>query len=95
MSGPSASADDEGYRLISIDVIRAPEGCTGSDWHVYRIARGEDEIVGYRQGDAVRVAADVETIVSGLNERRHWTKSKAPSKDQRRASAAARRAAAK
>jgi len=86
---------DESYRLISIDAVRAPEGCTGSNWHVYRIARGEHAITGYRQCDAARIVADVETIVAALNDRRHWAKSKVPTKHQRRAAAAARRAAAK
>jgi hypothetical protein len=70
------SAGDESYRLISIDAVRAPEGCMGSDWHVYRIAQGGNGITGYRSGDLERVKADVETIVTALNERRQWTKGK-------------------
>ena len=88
------SAGDERYRLISIDAVRTPEDCMGSDWHRYRIAQGENEITGYRCGDLVRVTADVEAIVTALNERREWRKSKAPSKHQRNAAAAARRARA-
>ena len=71
------NADDEAYRLISIDAVRAPQGCTGGDWHSYRIAQGENGITGYRRGDLAQVKVDVETIVSALNERRQWTKSKA------------------
>jgi hypothetical protein len=88
------SEDDERYRLISIVAARAPEGCTGSDWHVYRIAQGENGITGYRRGDLARVTVEVETIVTALNGRRRWAKDKAASKSQRRAAAAARRAAA-
>ena len=88
------SADDERYRLISIDAVRAPEGCTGTDWHIYRIAQGVNGITGYRHGELARVTTDVEAIVTALNGRRQWTKTKAPSKYQRRA-AAARRAAAR
>lgn len=86
------SADDERYRLISIDAVRAPEGCSGTDWHIYRIAQGENGITGYRRGDFAGVTAEVETIVSALNERRQWPKGKAPSHSQRRAAAAARAA---
>jgi hypothetical protein len=86
-------ADDESYRLVSLHAVRAPEGCIGSDWHIYRIAQGENGITGYRRGDLVRIRADVETIVTALNERRQWAKSKASAKNPRRAAAAARRAA--
>jgi hypothetical protein len=91
-SAPEQSADEERYRLISIDAVRAPEGCTGTDWHIYRIAQGENGITGYRHGDLARVTTDVEAIVTALNGRRRWTKTKPPSKYQRRAAAAARRA---
>jgi hypothetical protein len=88
-------ADAEMYRLVSIDAVRAPEGCTGGDWHAYKIAQGENGITGYRRGDLVRVRADVGGIVAALNERRQWTKRKAVTSTERRAAAAARRAAAK
>jgi hypothetical protein len=68
--------DEDRYRVISIDAVRAPEGCSGSDWHSYRIAQGENGITGYRRGDLARVTADVETIVTALNSRRHWAKGK-------------------
>ena len=89
---PDLDVDDERYRLISIDAVRAPEGCTGNDWHVYKIAQGENGITGYRHGKLASVTTEVEAIVTALNGRRHWTKTKAPSKYQRRAAAAARRA---
>ena len=89
------SADGESYRLVSIDAVRAPDGCNGSDWHIYRIVQGENEITGYRRGELARVTADIETIVSALNGRRQWTKSKEPSRAQRRAAAAARGAVVK
>ena len=89
------TVDHEPYRLLSIDAVRAPEGCMGNDWHVYRIAQGENGITGYRRGDLAGVRADVETIVTALNGRRQWTKNKALSTHERRAAAAARRAAAR
>jgi hypothetical protein len=85
------SAADECYRLISIDAVRAPEDCMGSDWHRYRIAQGGNGITGYRCGNLARVTADVEAIVTALNQRRDWKKIK-DSKSQRRAVAAAQRA---
>lgn len=95
-AAPADETDDhERYRLISIDAVRPPDGCIGSDWHVYRIAQGENGITGYRRGELARVRADVETIITALNGRRQWTKDKVPPKSQRRAAAAARRAAAK
>ena len=87
------SAADECYRLISIDAVRAPENCSGSDWHRYRIAQGENGITGYRCGNLARVTAGVEAIVTGLNERRDWKENK-DSKSRRRAAAAALRAQA-
>ncbi len=93
--GVDERVDDERYRLISIDPVRAPEGCSGSDWHVYRIAQGVNAITGYRRGDFARVTVDVETIVTALNGRRRWAKDKALSKSERRAAAAARAANAK
>jgi hypothetical protein len=83
----------EGYRLVSIEAVRAPPGCGGKDWFVYRITQGENAITGYRRGDRDRVGAEVDTIVAGLNGRREWTKRKKDAKGERRA-AAARRAAA-
>ena len=94
LGGGAPRGDDACYRLMSIDSVGAPEGCTGSDWHIYRIALGGNEITGYRRGDLARVSEVVDTIVIALNERRDW-KTKATSKAQRRAGAAARRAAAK
>lgn len=81
------------YRLISIDAAGAPEGCTGEDWFIYRIAQDGNAITGYRCGSLERVSADVQSIVTSLNGRRNWTKNKPISGRQRRATAAARRAA--
>ena len=91
---PDENAGDESYRLMGVDAVRAPEGCVGSDWYIYRIARGENWITGYRHGELPRIRADVEDIVTALNGRRKWAKSPATSKSHRRA-AAARRAAAR
>jgi hypothetical protein len=93
--GPDEKIDDERYRLISIDAVRAPEGCAGRDWHVYRITQGKNGITGYRRGDLAGVRADVEAIVTALNGRRQWTKSNETSRSRRRAATAARRVAAK
>jgi hypothetical protein len=90
-SGGGAPGDksvDERYRLISIAAVRAPEGCAGSDWHVYRIAQGENGITGYRRGDPAGVKADVEAILIALNERRRWATSKSTAKNNRAAAAA-------
>jgi hypothetical protein len=84
--------NDEYYRLISIDFARAPDGCTGEDWFVYRIAQGKNDIKGYRCGSRERVSEEVQSIVTALNGRREWPK---VSKSRRRAAAAARRRAAK
>jgi hypothetical protein len=86
---------DECYRIVSIDAVRAPEGCSGGNWHIYRIAQGDNGITGYRRGDTAGVRGEVELIVAALNDRRQWTKSKELLKSQRRAASAARRTAAK
>ena len=88
------SASDERYRLVSIDAVRAPDDCLGSDWHRYRIAQGENGITGYRCGDLARVTADVEAIVTALNERREWRKGKAPPKKSGRPATAVQSTAA-
>jgi len=61
---------EEAYRLLEIEPVRAPEGCTGRDWLIYRIQQGNNLITGYRQGDMRAATAEVERIVAGLNERR-------------------------
>jgi hypothetical protein len=97
LSGGDPTVDDvdeESYRLLSIEGVRAPEGCAGRDWFVYRIAQGGNEITGYRRGARDQVGAEVETIVSNLNDRRQWTKSKKDAQAERRAAAARRHAAA-
>ena len=96
--GQDAARDDDGgeaerYRLISIDAADAPDGCSGGDWFVYRIAQGKNGITGYRSGSLESVSADVQSLVASLNGRRTWTKTKPALDRQRRAAAAARRAA--
>jgi hypothetical protein len=88
------TADSERYRLVSIEAARAPQGGAAGNWFLYRIAQGANPITGYRRGDRDSVNAEVEAIVAALNGRRVWTKSKADSKAQRRAAAAARRKSA-
>jgi hypothetical protein len=85
--------DDNCYRLTSIVAADAPDGCTGGDWFIYRITQGGNAITGYRCGSVERVSADVESIVTSLNDRRNWPRVKQVSDRQRRATAAARRAA--
>jgi hypothetical protein len=79
-TAPADAAGDPSYRLVSIAATRAPGGCTGSDWLVYRIAQGDNLITGYRRGDLPTVTIAVEQIVRVLNERRVWAKSATRSK---------------
>ena len=72
----AVEADDERFRLISIASARAPSGCSGHDWLMYRIAQGKNIITGYRRGDLKAASAEVETIVTSLNERRVSAKAK-------------------
>jgi hypothetical protein len=72
---PSAG-DEEGFRLVVIEPVRAPEGCVGRDWLVYRIAQGGNIITGYRQGELRAATAEVEKIVDTLNERRVSSKNR-------------------
>jgi hypothetical protein len=64
------AAVDDSYRLESISPARAPTGAAGRDWLSYRIIQGANVISGLRQGSLTAVTAEVEKIVSGLNERR-------------------------
>jgi hypothetical protein len=89
------TAADESYRLLSIDAVRAPQGCTGNDWHIYRISQGENGITGYRRGNLTQVKAEVETILTALNERRQWSKRKAAPRSGHRAAAAPKHEAGK
>ena len=84
-----SSAHDEPYRLMSVDPVRAPEGCTGGDWFIYRISRARNAITGYRRGTLEGVNAEVATIVSALNGRREWTKTKPIANRRRRKAVAA------
>jgi hypothetical protein len=38
--------DDRSYRLVSINAAHAPDGCSGGDWFVHRIAQGGNGITG-------------------------------------------------
>jgi hypothetical protein len=69
---PRAEEDAEGvaFRLVSVAATGTPDGCAGRDWLVYHIAQGANVIMGYRRGTVKTVTAEVELIVSGLNERR-------------------------
>jgi hypothetical protein len=73
-TAPSAAEIDESFQLDSVSTTKAPTGCTGRDWFVYRISQGRNVITGYRQGDLKAVRQEVEQIVVGLNERRHTRK---------------------
>jgi hypothetical protein len=66
----NGDAVDDGFRLVSIRHTPAPTGNAGRDWYVYRIAQGANIINGYRHGELAAVTAEVEKIVTGLNERR-------------------------
>jgi hypothetical protein len=84
----SSEVPGESYRLVSIEAVLTPEGCTGRNWHLYRIAQGENEITGYRCGEIGRVKVDVELIVAALNDRRQWSKGSERARNPRRAAAA-------
>lgn len=81
----TADPQGEDFRLLSISATRAPNGCAGRDWFIYRIAQGENIITGYRRGDLATASAEVETIVIALNGRRRSTKPKPGRKPGRRA----------
>ena len=87
------AGNEESYRLVGIEPARAPEGCTGRDWLIYRISQGHNLITGYRQGDLVAETAEVERIVVGLNERRIASKGRPGPKPKASASTAAPAAA--
>jgi hypothetical protein len=88
-STPASDANqEEAYRLVAIEPVRAPEGCTGRDWLIYRIAQGENVITGYRQGDLRAATAEVERIIVGLNERRIASKGRPGPKPKPSAGAA-------
>jgi hypothetical protein len=85
---------EEAYRLLTIEPVRTPEGCTGRDWHLYRISQGANLITGYRQGDLRAATAEVERIVVGLNERRVASKGRPGPKPKGAPASAAAPAAA-
>jgi hypothetical protein len=73
---------------VAVEPVRTPEGCTGRDWHVYRITQGGNVITGYRQGDLRAATSEVERIVVGLNERRVASKGRPGPKPKGSAAAA-------
>lgn len=87
------NAAGEAFRLVGVESVTTPEGCSGADWFVYRIAQGANAITGYRRGNRESVSGEAETIVVALNERREWKKSKLSPADKRKAAALARAAA--
>ena len=83
----AADADAEAFRLVSITSVRAPTGCEGRDWLLYRIAQGRNMITGDRRGDLPTANVEVEKIVTSLNERRRSSKAKAGRKSGPRSAA--------
>jgi hypothetical protein len=83
------ASNEESYRLVALEHAHAPEGHTGRDWLIYRIAQGNNVITGYRRGDLRAATADVERIVAGLNERRIASKGRPGPKPKTSAGAAA------
>lgn len=75
---------DAQYRVVSVQRSSAPSGSAGADWHMYSIARGDNVIRGYRRGDVASVTVDAEKIVSGLNERRNFGRSRVEMRPGRR-----------
>ena len=90
----NGSAVDDGFRLVSISHTTAPTGSAGRDWFVYRIAQGTNFINGYRRGELEAVTAEVEKIVTGLNERRVVKRGRVVLRPGRPTAAAATAAAA-
>ena len=86
--------EGDAYRLIGVESVETPEGCTGANWFVYRIAQGVNAITGFRRGNRESVRGEAETIVVALNERREAKKPKVSLADRRKAAAVARAAAA-
>lgn len=76
-------AEADCYGIVTVEPTRAPEGCAGAGWFIYRIARGKNEITGYRQGSRAAVHAEVNMLVDGLNGRRHLSDG-APTASSRR-----------
>jgi hypothetical protein len=72
----AGDADGEDFRLVSITSARPPSGFEGRDWLMYRIAQGSNIITGYRRGDLKTATAEVELIVTSLNQRRGSSKTK-------------------
>ena len=58
------------FQLIAVKRTGVPTGAQGADWHQYVIRQGENEIRGYCQGTVLGVTAQVEEMVTRLNERR-------------------------
>ena len=61
---------DDSYEIISVEPADPPVNTSGSDWHCYVIAQGDNTIRGFRQGNVRSVRQSVEEIVLRLNERR-------------------------
>lgn len=61
--------EDE-YEIVSVDPADPPEHLSGTGWHRYVIAHGENTIRGYQRGSLEIVRQSVEEIVMRLNERR-------------------------
>jgi hypothetical protein len=85
----SEAGHEEAYRLVGIEPVRTPDGCTGRDWLLYKISQGDNLITGYRQGDLRAATAEVEKIVIALNERRGGAKGRPGPKPKPAAGAAA------
>ena len=88
-----ANPEGDAYRLIGVESVKTPEGCTGVNWFVYRITQGVNAISGFRRGNRESVRGEAETIVVALNERRESKKPKLSATDRRKAAAVARAAA--
>jgi len=89
LSPEAVGADGQDFRLVSITSVRAPSGCEGRDWLLYRIAQGPNIITGYRRGDLETANTEVAKIVTSLNERRGSSKGKAGRKPGPQAAAEA------
>jgi len=64
------TAQNENYKLISVDRTPPPGVEPAKDWYRYRIALGPNNIVGYRRGSLKAVKEHVAGVIAQLNERR-------------------------
>ena len=71
------AANQQPYRIASIEPANPPAGAEGSSWFHYVIVQGNNLINGYRQGSLASVTHAIEENVELLNERRSGKRGRA------------------